>query len=266
MEAAAIAAGTPGYVLMQRAGAAAFGALRQRWPLARNIVVVAGPGNNGGDGLVLARLARQAGLTVGRAAGGGQQCAARRSGGRRMRTCWAANLQPQPFAAEALARADIVVDALLGIGVRAPLREQWQQVIAAINACQRPVFALDVPSGLDPDQGRALPAVHATVTMTFLGLKQGLFVGEGPEHAGDILFDGLRIEGATAGPPALLRIAHEDLTRVLPQRPRQSHKSLFGRVLVVGGGAGMPGAVRLAAEAALRVGAGLVSVASLPSI
>jgi NAD(P)H-hydrate epimerase len=264
MEAAAIAAGTPGYTLMQRAGAAAFGALRQRWPLARTIVVVAGPGNNGGDGLVLARLARQAGLTVlvllladaSALRGEAQQAHA---------DLIAANLQPQPFTAEALARADVVVDALLGIGVRAPLREEWRQVIAAINACQRPVFALDIPSGLDPEQGRALPAVHATATISFLGLKLGLFVGEGPEHAGDVLFDGLRIEGAAAvGAPALLRIAHEDLNGVLPQRPRQSHKSQFGRVLVVGGGAGMPGAVRLAAEAALRVGAGLVSVASLP--
>ncbi len=173
-------------------------------------------------------------------------------------------VQVQAFTDAALARADVVVDALLGIGVRAPLREDWQRVVIAINACQRPVFSLDVPSGLDPDQGRALPAVHATATMSFLGLKQGLFVGEGPEHAGEILFDGLRVEAHASGPPALRRLTHEDLARVLPQRPRQSHKSQFGRVLVVGGGAGMPGAVRLAAEAALRVGAGLVSVASLP--
>jgi ADP-dependent NAD(P)H-hydrate dehydratase / NAD(P)H-hydrate epimerase len=264
MEAAAIAGGTPGYTLMQRAGAAAFGALRQRWPLARHIVVVAGPGNNGGDGLVLARLAKQAGLAVVVLLAADAN-ALRGEASLAHADLLAAGLAVQPFSSEALERADVVVDALLGIGVRAPLRDEWQQVIAAINACQRPVFALDVPSGLDPERGHALPAVHATATMSFLGLKQGLFVGEGPEHAGEILFDGLRIEGAaTAGPPALLRIAHEDLTGVLPQRPRQSHKSQFGRVLVVGGGAGMPGAVRLAAEAALRVGAGLVSVASLP--
>jgi ADP-dependent NAD(P)H-hydrate dehydratase / NAD(P)H-hydrate epimerase len=165
----------------------------------------------------------------------------------------------------ALNRADVVVDALLGIGVRAPLRDDWQQVIAALNACQRPVLALDIPSGLDPDLGNALPAVHATATITFLGLKQGLFVGEGPEHSGEIFFDGLRVDSTTdIGQPALLRLTYEDLARVLPQRPRQSHKSQFGRVLIVGGGAGMPGAVRLAAEAALRVGAGLVTVASLP--
>jgi len=263
MEAAAVAGGTPGYTLMQRAGAAAFGALRQRWPLARTIVVVAGPGNNGGDGLVLARLARQAGLSVlvllvaevGALRGEARQA---------YEDLLAGGVQLHAFAPAELARADVVVDALLGIGVRAPLRAEWQQVVTAINACQRPVFSLDLPSGLDPDQGRALPAVRATATMSFLGLKQGLFVGEGPEHAGEILFDGLRVEAAASGPPALRRLSHEDLARVLPQRPRQSHKSQFGRVLVVGGGAGMPGATRLAAEAALRVGAGLVSVASLP--
>ncbi|HTQ35477.1 MAG TPA: NAD(P)H-hydrate dehydratase [Steroidobacteraceae bacterium] len=264
IEAAVVAGGTPAYTLMQRAGAAAFGALRQRWPLARSVAVVAGPGNNGGDGLVLARLARQAGLAV-EVLLVADAAALRGEARQAHHDLLEAGLQPLGFAASALAGADVVVDALLGIGVRAPLREEWVRVIAALNACQRPVFALDVPSGLDPDQGRALPAVHATATISFLGLKQGLFVGAGPEHAGEILFDALRVEGAPdAGPPVLLRLTHEDLTRVLPQRPRQSHKGQFGRVLIVGGGTGMPGAVRLAAEAALRVGAGLVTVASLP--
>jgi hydroxyethylthiazole kinase-like uncharacterized protein yjeF len=263
MEAGAQADGTPGYTLMQRAGAAAFGAMRQRWPLARSIVVVAGPGNNGGDGLVLARLARQAGhsvvvLLVADAA------ALRGEARQAYEDLIAAGIQTHAFDANALSRADVVVDALLGIGVRAPLRDAWNNVIVALNACLRPVFSLDIPSGLDPDVGRALPAVHATATICFLGLKQGLFVGDGPEHAGEVLFDGLRIEGAAAGPPALRRLTHEDITRVLPQRPRQSHKSQFGRVLIIGGGVGMPGAVRLAAEAALRVGAGLVTAASLP--
>jgi NAD(P)H-hydrate epimerase len=264
MEAATVAAGTPGYTLMQRAGAAAWALLRQRWPLAQAVVVVAGPGNNGGDGLVLARLARQSGIAVNvmlvadaqALHGEAQQAFADLS---------AAGASINAFDAAALMRADVVVDALLGIGVRAPLREQWQQVIAALNTCQRPVLSLDVPSGLDPDRGHALPAVHAAATISFLGLKQGLFVGEGPEHAGELFFDGLGVEDAPlSAQPTLLRLTHEDLARVLPLRPRQSHKSQFGRVLIVGGGTGMPGAVRLAAEAALRVGAGLVTVASLP--
>ncbi|MEJ0100808.1 MAG: NAD(P)H-hydrate dehydratase [Pseudomonadota bacterium] len=263
MEVAAIAAGTAGYTLMQRAGAAALGALRQRWPLARSVVVVAGPGNNGGDGLVLARLARQAGLSV-TVLLVAEADALRGEARQAHDDLLAGGVSPQSFDAAALSQGDVIVDALLGIGVRAPLREDWRLAIEAMNASTRAVFALDIPSGLEPDQGRALPAVRATATISFLGLKQGLFVGEGPEHAGEILFDGLRVESAVSGPPALQRISHEDLAGVLPQRPRQSFKSQFGRVLVVGRGAGMPGAVRLAAEAALRVGAGLVSVASLP--
>ncbi len=264
MEAAAVADGIAGYALMQRAGAAAFGAMRQRWPLARSIVVVAGPGNNGGDGLVLARLARQAGLAV-TVLLEGDAATLKGEAKQAFEELTSAGTPVQAFDANVLADADVVIDALLGIGVRAPLRDEWVRVINAINVCARPVFSLDVPSGLEPDRGQALPAVHASATMSFLGLKRGLFVGDGPEHAGEILFDGLRVAGNGAvGPPVLLRLTNEDLERVLPQRPRQSHKSQFGRVLIVGGGAGMPGAVRLAAEAALRVGAGLVSVASLP--
>jgi len=174
-----------------------------------------------------------------------------------------AGLDLQPFDTQALARADVIVDALLGIGARAPLPAPMREAIEAINASGRRIFAIDLPSGLDPDHGHALPAVRATATITFVALKQGLFLGEGPEHTGDIQFDGLQVARA-AIEPALRRITYDSLAEVLPPRPRQSHKGQFGRVLVVGGGEGMPGAVRLAAESALRVGAGLVTVASLP--
>lgn len=263
LERAAIAAGTPGYALMQRAGAAALAALRQRWPRAKSIAVVAGPGNNGGDGLVLARLARQAGLAV-QVMLLAEPEALRGEARQAHADLAAAAIPVQPMVAARLLDADVVVDALLGLGVRAPLRDEWVQAIAAINACGRPVLAIDVPSGLHPDEGRALPAVRAAATLTFIGLKLGLFIAEGPEHCGDVLFDDLRLEGAARPAPALLRLTHEVLQRVLPWRPRQSHKAQFGRVLVVGGGVGMPGAVRLAAESALRVGAGLVTVASRP--
>lgn len=263
LEAAAVAQGIAGYTLMQRAGAAAFTALRQRWPLARALAVVAGPGNNGGDGMVLARLARQAGLDV--------QLLLVADPSRlrgEAREAWddllQAGVEARQFDAAALARADVVVDALLGIGAQGPLRPDMRAVIEAINAAGRRVLAIDLPSGLDPDSGHALPAVRATATITFIALKQGLFLGEGPEHAGDILFDDLQVMRAPVE-PALRRLNYDVLAEALPPRPRQSHKGQFGHVLVVGGGAGMPGAVRLAAEAALRVGAGLVTVASLPA-
>src|SRR5690606_35311772 len=113
------------------------------------------------------------------------------------------------------------------------------------------------------DNGHAMPAVRATATITFIAHKQVLFLGDGPEHTGDIQFDGLQVARAPIE-PALQRLTYDCLAEVLTPRPRQSHKGQFGRVLILGGGQGMPGAVRLAAEAALRVGAGLVTVASLP--
>ncbi len=262
LEAAAIAGGIPGFTLMKRAGAAAFAALRQRWPLARALAVVAGPGNNGGDGMVLARLARQAGLDV-QVMLVGEPAALYGEAREAHDELRAAGIDTQEFNPAVLARADVVVDALLGIGARGGMRDGIGEVIAAINEAGRRVFAIDLPSGLDPDSGHALPAVRATATITFIALKQGLFLGEGPEHTGDIQFDGLQVARAPIE-PALRRLTYDSLAEVLPRRPRQSHKGQFGRVLVLGGGKGMPGAVRLAADAALRVGAGLVTVASLP--
>lgn len=261
LEAAAIAAGTPGYTLMQRAGAAAFALLRQRWPAARRLVVVAGAGNNGGDGFVLARLASQDGLAV-KVLLLGDPAALHGEALQAHADLCAAGCALLPFDAASLSDAEIVVDALLGIGVRAPLRNDWRDAIVAVNSCGRPVLSLDLPSGLDPDTGCALPAVKADATLTFIALKQGLYLGEGPEHCGDLYLEALEVDPARQ--PALRRLTDAVLSGVVPPRTRQSHKSAFGRVVIVGGGAGMPGAVRLAGEAALRVGAGLVTVASMP--
>lgn len=260
-----MAAGVPGYTLMQRAGAAAWTALRQRWPMARAFVVVAGPGNNGGDGLVVARLARQYGFDV-QVLLVAEPGALRGEAAQALQDLREAGMDVQGFDAARLASGDVVIDALLGIGVRAPLKSEWRAAIETMNASGRPVLSLDVPSGLEPDSGRPLPAVRAAATISFLGLKQGLFLGEGPEHAGVLLFDPLGLEGPApcADRPTLQLLDHHCLGAALPPRARQSYKGMFGRVLIIGGGAGMPGAVRLAGSAALRVGAGLVTVASLP--
>ena len=176
----------------------------------------------------------------------------------------AAGIQVQPFDPALLSGRHVVVDALLGIGVRGPLRAEWIAVIQAMNACGAPILSLDLPSGLEPDTGRALPAVRAGLTISFLALKQGLLLAQGPEHTGTLVFDDLGVASAATVAPAMLRIDLACLAAALPPRPRDSHKGMFGRVLFIGGGAGMPGAVRLAAESALRAGAGLVTVASLP--
>lgn len=258
----AIGAGTAGYTLMQRAGRAALECLRRRWPGARRIAVVAGTGNNGGDGLVLARLASSV-LDI-RVLLVGDAASIRGEAAQALRDLRAAGLDLEPFSEARFAGCDVVVDALLGIGVKSPLKPEWQAAIQAMNASGIDVLSIDLPSGLEPDSGRALPAVKASATVTFLGLKQGLFLGDGPQLSGALEFDALGVEHAGAAVPSLKRLDSKCLHRALPPRGRQSHKGLFGRVLIIGGGEGMAGAVRMAGEAALRVGAGLVTVASRP--
>lgn len=252
--------------LMERAGAAALRVLREHWPQAKTVAVLCGTGNNGGDGYVVAHLAHQQGLQVTiwhmgelqQLNGIALQAA---------QACQALGIPIQPFNDERTLDADVIVDALLGIGTHDTLNEQWQQAVCAINASKAGVLAIDLPSGLDANTGKILGcAVQATATITFLGLKSGLFTGAAPAYCGAIHYDSLGIPDAL-----LLKISHAaermnitDLQHFLAPRSRDAHKGDFGHILLVGGDYGMPGAVRLAAEAALRVGAGLVSVATRP--
>jgi hydroxyethylthiazole kinase-like uncharacterized protein yjeF len=258
--------GIPGYTLMKRAGEAALRYLRTRWPMAHRIVIVCGGGNNGGDGYVLGRFAHAAGLTVSVLSavapdvlkGDARQAYEdyKASGG-----------QPRAFAADLLKEGEVLVDALVGTGSKGAVRAELESVIEHINRAGRPVFAIDVPSGLDSDTGVPLgEAVRADATVTFAGLKTGLFIGDGPEFAGTVFFDDLEITAPqSAGfEPRLERIMEAEILQALPRRRRSSNKGDFGRVLIVGSGTGMPGAARLAGEACLRVGAGLVTVAVAP--
>jgi len=256
----------PGYTLMTRAAEGALKLLRARWPQTRRVAVVCGAGNNAGDGYVLARLAQASGLdTLVLAATPPDRLT---GDARRAQEEWlAAGGHAHPFAADALPGSDVIVDGLLGIGFRPPLRPETLGVIRAINAARRPVLALDVPSGVDADSGAVLEeAVRADLTLSFVGLKSGLFLGAGPEHAGVVLLDDLGVV-APAQPqfaPLMRRIDEADIAAALPRRAREAHKGSSGRVLVIGGGLGMPGAIRMAGIAALRVGAGLVTVAGSP--
>jgi NAD(P)H-hydrate epimerase len=263
--------GISGYELMNRAAEAVCAAATTRWPEARRWVVLCGAGNNAGDGYVIARLARRAGRDV-------QVCAladpAALAGDAALAFLEFAGEGGgvQPFAPAVLADADLVIDALLGIGLGRPVSGDFRAAIEAVNAAGRPVVAVDIPSGLDATTG--LPAgvaVRADLTVTFVGRKLGLYLGEGPAYAGCIEFAALGIPpavvgraGLAAGPPLRL-FGAGDLVLQLPRRPATAHKGLFGHVLVVGGNDGMSGAVRLAGEAALRAGAGLVTVATRPA-
>jgi hydroxyethylthiazole kinase-like uncharacterized protein yjeF len=264
LDAYAIAQGTDGYTLMRRAAEAALRALRSRWPTAMRVVIVTGGGNNGGDGYVLARFAQAAGLTAAvlaavpplllRADALRAYEDFRASGGRIL-----------DYEPALLSACDVIVDALLGTGLREPVRPALAQVIAAINACDRPVFSLDLPSGLNADSGEVMgAAVSADCTISFVALKTGLFLGSAPEFVGRLIFDDLEVSPPeeVRFRPLLERLGEGEIARTLPRRRREANKGDFGRVLIVGGGPGMPGAVRLAGESCLRVGAGLVTVAT----
>ena len=258
--------GIPGYTLMKRAGEAALRFLRTRWPTCHRIVIVCGGGNNGGDGYVLARFAQAAGLRVVVLAAAPP--AALKGDARQAHADFVASGgQVNAFLSERLGDGEVIVDALFGTGLKSPVRADAVAVIEALNAAARPIFSIDVPSGLDSDTGEPLGiAVRADCTVTFVGLKTGLFIGSGPEHAGTVFFDDLEVPAPSTPQflPVLERIVEAEVAAALPRRPRAAHKGDFGRVLIIGGGVGMPGAVRLAGEAALRVGAGLVTVATAP--
>ena len=261
----------PGYTLMKRAGEAALRYLRSRWPTGYRIVIVCGSGNNGGDGYVLARFAQAAGLTVSVLAATPKDAL---KGDARLAhdDLVSSGGRISPFSATLLGEGEVIVDALLGTGLRDDVRSELADVIEAINSAGRPVFALDVPSGLHSDRGVPLGcAVRADCTITFVGLKTGLFIGDGPEYSGVIYFDDLEVTAPRAPDPRaadftprLERILDTEIFQALPRRRRGSHKGDFGRVLIVGSGVGMPGATRLSGEACLRVGAGLVTVAVAP--
>jgi NAD(P)H-hydrate epimerase len=259
--------GIAGYELMTRAGREAFGLIRECWPAARRLVVICGGGNNGGDGYVVARLARESLLDVfvvplanphdlrGDARTAYDDYA--RSGG-----------TVTPWRNDLLTSADLIVDAIFGTGLSRPLDAPAHEKVDAVNASGKPVLAIDVPSGLSADTGEVLgAAIRATRTITFVGRKAGFHLAEAPDYVGVVTFASLAIHGeayASAEPVAYL-LTESMLREILPPRAKTSHKGSNGHVLIIGGGAAMGGAVCLAGEASLRAGAGLVTVATHPN-
>ena len=257
--------GIAGIDLMERAGLESFRVLRERWPSARRVSVVAGPGNNGGDGFVIARHAAREGLSVSVSLIGD---AARLAGDARTAYRRMLDAAPGPTPVRNLAQgADVIVDALFGTGLAREISGAAAGAVQAMNDSCAPVLALDVPSGIHCDTGRVLgAAVRAAVTVCFIALKQGLFTREGRECTGEIVYRDLAVpEHVLAQVKACsTRMAYEDCVGLIGPRRGDAHKGCFGHVLVVGGDHGFAGAARLAGEAAGRTGAGLVSVATRP--
>jgi hydroxyethylthiazole kinase-like uncharacterized protein yjeF len=263
----------PGALLMARAARSAFSVLLARWPQARKVRVICGPGNNGGDGLLLALLARDRGLhtQVYLVAGEPRSVDARRAAERAR----GAGLSLREFDTKLFADADadadagqgqvVIVDAILGTGISGIVREAYARAIDAVNASPAVVLSLDVPSGIDSDTGAVQGrAVRAAATVSFISAKRGLYTAQGPVHAGDLFLDDLDVpqEAFDAAGEACARLQLATEKRYLPLRSPASHKGHFGRCLLIGGDRGMGGAIVLAGEAALRTGVGLARVAT----
>jgi NAD(P)H-hydrate epimerase len=253
--------GIPGFELMQRAANAAWRSLRARWPQARRLAVLCGTGNNGGDGYLLACLAREAGMpTVVLALAGPTSADATRA-----RDAWRDGGGEILAIEHGLPAADVYADALFGTGLARPIEGVAAGIIRHLSASGRPVLALDVPSGIDADSGNVLGiAVRAQLTVSFIARKRGLTTGMAPDYCGTVVLERLGLaEDALADLPYDARLL--DMRRMrewIPRRARTTHKGDCGHVLAIGGDAGMGGAIRLCAEGALRVGAGLVSAAT----
>lgn len=248
----------PGFTLMQHAGAFVFTTIQDRWPDIRSLRVVAGSGNNAGDGYVVALRAHQAGI----ATEVYQIGATNRIRGDALLAWQQINEHEVPVVDE-LNEADVVVDALLGTGARGSLYPEYESAIAHINDFNGPVIAIDVPSGVDASSGGLLTEnpVTADLTCMFIGAKLGLFTGLGLRYRGDLVFTDLGVPPEVYQDSFGVPILETTINRpLLPPRDPHAHKYEFGHVLVVGGDHGMGGAVILAAEAALRTGAGLVTV------
>ena len=257
--------GIAGYELMCRAGAAVLDEARKRYPSARRWLIMCGPGNNGGDGYVVARLASELGIDVtvcsmvdprelkGDAARASSDWQFR--GGEFLE--WPLNEDVS---------CDLALDALLGTGIDREVSGQYRQAIAFLNQLECPKLAIDISSGLNADTGRVMGcAVQADSSVTFVGRKRGMYTADGPDYCGSVSFDDLAIPSKAAqlhsGCAGEL-LAADVLTEIARPRLRNSHKGNFGHVLAVGGIEGMSGAIRLCGEAALRSGAGRVTLAT----
>jgi len=263
------------YELMARAGTAAFNALCHRWPKVKNILVVCGKGNNGGDGFIVARLAQQAGIKVSV-----------------IISCDIFNIKGDALSAyQAMLdvgvsniftekqikhisefTGDVIVDALFGIGFYGTLAEPMQKRVSEINKHAAQVLSIDIPSGLCATTGFVSDkhAIIADITVTFIVYKQGLLTGQAANFVGELVLADLGL-GTIFKQQIPTEVTYQTnyplLNGINPLKKRLNadHKGSIGQVLTIGGGNGMPGAIRLASEASLRCGAALVAVCCHPN-
>jgi ADP-dependent NAD(P)H-hydrate dehydratase / NAD(P)H-hydrate epimerase len=267
--------GIPAQVLMERAGTAVFEAVRDLLHDRGRLTVFCGKGNNGGDGFVVARLAKVAGYEVDCIVAAEAECCLSPEACEQFKTLVEVGVRPVFYGdrawdrkSECLCSRDLIVDALLGTGASGEIKGPVREAIQAINRSGVPVVAVDVPSGIKCDTGEELTeSVWAVRTVTFGHAKPFLFQGIGLEHAGywtvaDIGYPRELLDEATEA----LLVDPEWVANLLPERLRASHKGENGSVLIVAGSRRMRGAAVLAAKSALRAGAGMITVAGIDSV
>jgi len=260
---AAIAAGTPELELMERAGAATAAAIRERWQPVPTLVL-AGSGNNGGDGFVVARLLAEAGWPVRVACA--RDLKALSGSAQAMANRWNGHITS--LEVKSLEGAELVVDALFGTGLARPLDGDIRAIVEALNARKVPVVAVDIASGIETDSGAVLgAAVRADLTVTFFRRKPGHLLMPGGAYAGEVVVSDLGVADAVyAKIPVSLFANGPDLWRAaFPWPTAESHKYTRGHAVILGG-TEVTGAARLAAHACQRIGAGLTSIAADPSV
>ena len=261
--------GIPGMVLMERAALESFRAIEARFgslaPSEKRVFILAGMGNNGGDGLALARLLCDAGYRVwvkcvGDVARASEQWRMQRSILTHYPVSFCENDQASDI------EYTILVDALFGVGLSRTVEGEYAREIEAFNAKNGFKVALDIPSGIHSDTGMVLGcAVRADLTVTFGFVKRGLVLYPGVTYAGDIQKAEIGIsEKSFMGQMPDMFYYNEDVEELLPKRDPSGNKGTFGKVLLVAGSMKMAGAAVLAAKAAYRIGAGMVKVISAP--
>ncbi len=259
----------PGIELMKRAGQAAFDAALKNWPALGQggaLQIFCGAGNNAGDGYIIAALARRRYIPV--------RVIALRDpellrGDARKAWEWFKELggHHELWSSDIEVGGTLLVDALLGTGLNGEVSGDYADVIELINQSGKPVLAVDIPSGLSADTGAELGiAVRADVTVTFIGLKQGLYTCTGPCCCGQVIFSRLKVpEGVyKSQKPSVTLLCEQELSTNVHPRKRDAHKGDHGHLLVVGGDHGMGGAALMTTEAAMRCGVGLVTLATRP--
>ncbi len=245
-------------LLMERAGLAAAELARKiTGNNGKPVLILAGPGNNGGDALVAARHLKQWWFTVTvvctenpKNYSGDAKAALQ---------AWLKSGGSIESSIPAMLDWGLIIDGLFGIGLKRNLDKAYGALVGTINALRSPVLALDVPSGIDADSGRVMgSAVEADHTLTFISLKPGLLTLDGPDCCGELHVADLGLSRAVEDAPHGVVIGNGVLNHLLPPRPQNSHKGTYGSAGIVGGAHGMSGATLLAGRAALKCGAGRV--------